>query len=185
MQKTNNKHNLTNLSKSASQSSILTIFKNTFSPFAIRKWRSKSRDKIIQKTELTTFDVCDHNNKPQVKQRPISPDMLNHQQPHRQHNSIKNSHNNLKQQLVNSQAPPLPMNDPVVTQDSNKKFQKNQLTPNQIKLRTANKTNIMKKFADANMNDDIDFSNNQRIDIYQNNSIKIETVSSTTIDKVC
>jgi len=37
-----------NLSKSRSQSSILSLFKNTFSPFSIRKWRSKSRDKLAQ-----------------------------------------------------------------------------------------------------------------------------------------
>ena len=34
------------ISKSKSQSSLLNLFKNTFSPFTIRKWRSKSRDKI-------------------------------------------------------------------------------------------------------------------------------------------
>jgi hypothetical protein len=40
-------NNGSNLAKSRSQSSLINLFKNTFSPFQIRKWRSKSRDKIL------------------------------------------------------------------------------------------------------------------------------------------
>lgn len=42
----NRPNNNANISKSKSQSSILNLFKSTFSPFTIRKWRSKSRDKL-------------------------------------------------------------------------------------------------------------------------------------------
>jgi hypothetical protein len=41
------------LTKSQSQSSIYSLFKNTFSPFSIRRWRSKSRDKLLNSTSIT------------------------------------------------------------------------------------------------------------------------------------
>ena len=40
------------LAKSRSQSSIFHLFRNTFSPFQIRKWRSKSRDKLLYNSSL-------------------------------------------------------------------------------------------------------------------------------------
>jgi trimeric autotransporter adhesin len=59
-----------NLSKSQSQSSLLNIFKSTFSPFAIRRWRSKSRDKISSissnshsNTNKQHLDLIEKNNK--------------------------------------------------------------------------------------------------------------------------
>ncbi len=126
---TTSKQNTSSLSKSASQSSILTIFKNTFSPFAIRKWRSKSREKIIQKTELTTYDAVDGNkntNPHLAKSREISPDMSN-QQKNVHHKSIKNSHFVQQESLKNEQKN---------SYESGQKYQKNQATPNQIKLKT-------------------------------------------------
>ena len=47
-----------NLSKSKSQSNIINLFKTTFSPFTIRRWRSKSRDKICNNFDLKN-DVKD------------------------------------------------------------------------------------------------------------------------------
>lgn len=41
------------LAKSRSQSSIFHLFRNTFSPFQIRKWRSKSRDKLLYNSALS------------------------------------------------------------------------------------------------------------------------------------
>lgn len=51
----------TNLSKSRSQSSIFSLFKNTFSPFQIRKWRSKSRDKLLLNNSLNSTPVTNNN----------------------------------------------------------------------------------------------------------------------------
>lgn len=88
---TNETANNSNLSKSKSQSSILNLFKNTFSPFSIRKWRSKSRDKLAHETIS------------------IAPD----------HSPIQTN--------------------PTPTEQLEKKYLKNQPTPNSIKLRVKEK----------------------------------------------
>lgn len=152
------KSSTTNLSKSASQSSILSIFKNTFSPFAIRKWRSKSRDKLITKPELSTFDVVDNSSKPPLNPRVISPDT--NRKTINTHQSMKNSY------YMNSANVPDHTNEGI--------YQKNQLTPNQIKLR--NKIN-KKTVLDETVNSNHGFINTTTISI--NNPIKIE--SETTV----
>lgn len=165
-----NAHNNTsNLSKSASQSSILTIFKNTFSPFAIRKWRSKSRDKIIQKPELSTFDA-NGGNPTLPAARPTSPELFSTKK--HSHTSIRNSHMEQKHQ---HKAPPLPVNPPFeLTQQLDlaniNKFQKNQLTPNQIKLRPKSSTSN-KKTMEGN---EITLTNGNQV-----NSIKPAQVETT------
>lgn len=149
---TNSRNNNTsNLSKSASQSSILTIFKNTFSPFAIRKWRSKSRDKIIRKnTELTLFNPSlEYNTKIEntispVKPRAISPEMSN-QHINTTHKSIKNNYF-MQSQEYNTQ-----QDGDSINSDVKNVYQKKQLTPNQIKI----KRNYIKKNLSIETNEPI------------------------------
>lgn len=163
-------NNTSNLSKSASQSSILTIFKNTFSPFAIRKWRSKSRDKIIQKPELSTFDANGVNPTLPAAARPTSPELPSTKK--HSHTSIRNSH---MEQKYKHKAPPLPVNPPFeLAQQLDlaniNKFQKNQLTPNQIKLRPKTNTSNKKIMED----NEITITNGNQV-----NSIKPAQVETT------
>lgn len=54
------------LAKSRSQSSIFHLFRNTFSPFQIRKWRSKSRDKLLYNSSLNQASTNIANNDPKL-----------------------------------------------------------------------------------------------------------------------
>ena len=110
-------NNKSNLSKSASQSSILSIFKSTFSPFAIRKWRSKSRDKLLIKSEQLAYEAEGMY----VTPPPPPPSATVSQQA----SLIKLSISKSRDECDNPQQ---------VT-NTNSKYQKNQQTANTIKLR--------------------------------------------------
>jgi hypothetical protein len=109
-----------NVSKSKSQSSLLNLFKNTFSPFTIRKWRSKSRDKLSNVVNSTSSTITSNN-------ADYSP--LSQPQPSDSRNRPNNKYAKKYQQQQPSQ-------QQLTNTNSNQIYLKNSQKLNNIKIKT-------------------------------------------------